>query len=106
MRLAAALLLIPAAAEAGLAGTYAVDCADPPFESRLRIEGDTVRFYESTCRMTNPVPVRDMAGAVLYDLACTGEGESWTERTLFMPGSDGGLVRVIGGMAFTYARCD
>lgn len=66
MRLAAALLLIPAAAEAGLAGTYAVDCADPPFESRLRIEGDTVRFYESTCRMTNPVPVRDMAGAVLY----------------------------------------
>lgn len=106
MKAALALALFPSAALAQFDGTWAVDCTDPPAESRLRIEGDTVRFYESTCRMTNPVPVRDMAGAVLYDLACTGEGESWTERTLLMPGGGGGLVRVTEGFAFTYARCD
>lgn len=106
MRLALACALLPGlAAGQGLDGTYAPDCADPASDSRLTIAGPEVRFHESTCILTDPVAVRGMSGAVLHDLACTGEGESWTRRILLMPGLDGGLVRVEEGLAWTYARC-
>jgi hypothetical protein len=69
------------------------------------IEGDVIRFYESECRMTNPVLVRDMAGAVLFDFVCSGEGETWTERAFVQRTPDGGLILVWRGFASQLPLC-
>lgn len=107
MRLALLLVLLPSVARAQYDGTYAVDCAaGAGSETRIGIEGDSIRFHESICRLANPVTVRGMTGATLFDATCTGEGETWAKRILLMPGSEGGLVRVEDGFAMTYARCD
>ncbi|WP_101067735.1 hypothetical protein [Roseovarius salinarum] len=108
LRLAApalALVLFAGAVyPADLEGTYALNCAKALDDGKVRIAGDTIRFWESTCRLTNPVPVRDMTGAVLYDMVCRGEGQEWASRVLLMP-TDDGLVRVEAGFAMTYERC-
>lgn len=71
----------------------------------VTIDGDVIRFYESECRMTNPVLVRDMDGAVLFDLVCEGEGESWTDRAFFQRTLDGGLILVWRGFARQMPLC-
>ena len=47
-----------------------------------------------------------MAGAILYDAVCAGEGESWTRRLMLMQGPEGRLVIVRAGFATTYQPCD
>ena len=96
---------IPAAAIA-LDGTYGLDCSAEISDMRVTVEGDRIKFWETRCRLTNPVNIRDMEGAVLYDAVCTGEGVDWTERMLLMPSMDGGLIRLGRGVAVTYDRCD
>jgi hypothetical protein len=92
------------AAAAGLDGSYAMDCRNPS-DTVMEILGQIARFHESECLLTNPVAVRDMGGAVLFDAQCAGEGETWTDRMMLMPGFEGGIVRVGPGFAVTYARC-
>lgn len=70
----------------------------------LKIEDGTFFGAESQCRMTQPVNVRDME-AVLYDMVCTGEGEDWQQRAMFMTAADGGIIMVWNGFAFKYDRC-
>ena len=70
------------------------------------IAGDRIDFYESTCTLADPVAVRAMTGAVLYDATCTGEGETWSKRILLMPAMEGGLIRVEDGLALIYRRCE
>ena len=43
--------------------------------------------------------------AVLYDMSCTGEDETFTERALFMEAADGGLYLIWDGIAFKYESC-
>ncbi|WP_108484393.1 hypothetical protein [Oceaniglobus ichthyenteri] len=71
----------------------------------LKVEGDTFFGAESQCKMTTPVNVRDM-DAILYDMVCDGEGESWVSRALFMRAADGGLILAWNGFAFKYDRCN
>ncbi|MBJ3761648.1 hypothetical protein ILP92_02640 [Maribius pontilimi] len=70
----------------------------------LKIEDDVLFGAESRCRMTQPVNVRDM-DAVLYDMACDGEGSSWTDRAMFLSAADGGLYLIWNGYAFKYEQC-
>lgn len=49
----------------------------------FRIENGTLQGLESSCEMQNPVAVRDMA-ALLFDMNCVGEGDTWTYRALLM----------------------
>ncbi len=71
----------------------------------LRIGDDVLFGLNSQCRMTGPVNVRDM-DAVLYDMACSGNGEAWTSRALFMRAAeDGGLIIAWDGHAFRYDSC-
>lgn len=70
----------------------------------LRIEDSVVHGVESACRMTNPVQVRGL-GAVLYDLDCTGEGDTWSLRALMMIDAEGQLVYIADGFAHVYPRC-
>ncbi len=92
IRILAALLMLATPA-AAFDGTYGI-CGGTGEEVPIRIEGDLITFYESACRMTNPVLVRDMPGAVLFDFVCEGEGETWTERAFVQRTEDGGLILV------------
>lgn len=104
IRLAAALVLAAAPALA-FDGRYG-DCGVSAGEDvPVVIEGDTITFYESTCRMTEPTLVRDMDGAVLFDFVCEGEGESWTERAFVQWSFEGGLILVRRGFAQMLPRC-
>ena len=55
--------------------------------------------------MTRPVNTRDTAGALLFDMVCTGEGERWSARRLLMPRHGGGPVRLQTGGAMDHDRC-
>lgn len=101
--LAACLLPAPALA---FDGTYGDTCVPDGDNVPITIEGDRIFFYESQCRLTNPVMVRDMEGAVLFDMQCEGEGEVWTDRAFFQPGWDGALIFVSRGFARMLPRCD
>lgn len=101
----AALLVLLAAPALAFDGRYG-DCAVTFGEGvPIRIEGDVIAFYESECRMTNPTLVRDMDGAVLFDLVCQGEGETWTERAFLQRTADAGLILVWRGTARTLPYC-
>lgn len=72
----------------------------------LKIEDDIFYGVEVECRMTNPVDIADME-ATLYEMACVGEGETWTERAMMMADAeDTGLYMIWSGYAFRYDRCD
>jgi len=70
----------------------------------LKVEDRVLFGIESRCSMTRPVNVRDMDG-VLYDMVCSGDGEEWTSRALFLRAADGGLILAWNGYAFKYDRC-
>ena len=70
----------------------------------LKIEDGIFHGVEMQCRMENPVKVRDM-DAVLYDMKCSGEGDAWSARALFMHAVNDGLIMVWNGYAFQYDRC-
>jgi hypothetical protein len=99
----AALVLIatPAAAFDGIYG----NCLGTGENAPLRISGDVIVLPDAECRMTNPVLVRDMPGAVLFDFVCTGEGAAWTERAFVQWAEDGGLILVRRRIARTLPRC-
>ena len=108
IRIAALLILIPGLAAAqGVSGTYQIGgCAPDGIETRISIIGDRIEFIESICTLTNPVPVRDMGAATLFDAVCQGEGENWVFRILLMPAEGGGLILLRDGHANTYQRCN
>lgn len=88
-------------------GTYEVgQCTEAGSEGRVTVAGDTISFHESNCQLTYATNVREMAGAILYDAVCSGEGEAWTRRMMLMQGPSGRLVIVQPGFATTYQSCD
>lgn len=99
----------PVAAQTSFDGVYrqglGADCAAVGQDGgALQIEDGVFTGVESQCRMTDPVEVRGME-AVLYDMACSGEGSAWSARAMFMRAADGGLILVWDGFAFKYDRC-
>lgn len=104
----AAMCLVPGLAAAQVAdGVYEIgQCTEAGSEGRVTVAGTAVSFHESRCELTNETKVRDMAGAILYDAVCSGEGETWTRRLMLMQGPSDRLVIVQPGFATTYQRCD
>lgn len=71
-------------------------CAQPASDMRASISDDEIRFHESTCRLTNPTAIRGMTDAVLFDAACRGEGETWSNRMLLArTGPDGTELAIL-----------
>jgi hypothetical protein len=103
-RALAAALVLAATPALAFDGRYGI-CDGQGEDTPITVAGDTIAFFESTCRMTNPVLVRDMAGAVLFDFVCEGEGETWTERAFVQWAQDGGLILVWRGFAQMLPRC-
>ena len=107
----ALLLAVPAAVQAlPWDGTYRLsqgaDCDRVGEEGgALRIGGGVFEGVGATCRMTEPVDVLDL-DATIYVLDCEGEGETWTERAMFMRAAEGDAIFVLWrGYAFRYERC-
>lgn len=72
----------------------------------LRIADSIFYGVEVECFMSDPVEVTDM-DAVIYQMHCSGEDETWTERAMLMPDAeDGGLYMIWKGYAFRYDRCE
>jgi hypothetical protein len=85
-------------------GVYQSGSCGAATDGRVEIAGNRISFWESTCQLTNPVSVRDMGDGTLFDVVCTGEGETWSYRMFMMQGAEG-LIMVRDGYAFTYPRC-
>lgn len=93
---------------ASIEGTWATDhgqCIAGYAEGRLTIAGDSISFIESTCRLTQPTELRGLPQALLFDMACSGEGTDWTERILIGANGEDGLLIYARGFASTYIRC-
>lgn len=77
-------------------GTWAkssAQCSAAYSEDRITISGNRIGFVESTCTLAQPTNLRDMAEAQLFDMQCTGEGMTWSDRTFIgKSGADGLLV--------------
>lgn len=110
--IAAALVLCPAVVLAGpFDGVYRqtanADCALVGVDGgSLKIESNIFYGVEVECRMTSPVDIADM-DATLYEMQCSGEGETWTERAMLMPDAEEpGIYMIWSGYAFRYDRCE
>lgn len=88
-------------------GRYELEaCSGNPYsDGVMEMNGWEILFYESACTVSNPVAVRGMEGAYLYDADCAGEGMTWTARYLIMPGWDNRIVFVQERWAGVYAHC-
>lgn len=108
--LLAAMLAPQAALALPWDGTYRLsedaDCGKVGEEGgALRIGEGVLHGVDATCRMTDPVDVLDL-DATLYEMACEGEGQSWTERALLMRAAEGdGIYLGWRGYVFRYDRC-
>lgn len=69
-----------------------------------RITDGVLLGLESGCEMLNPVAVRDMS-AVLFDMQCTGEGDTWAYRALFLLNGPDELVYVRDQYTQILTRC-
>lgn len=88
-------------------GVYdAFDCTAPVSDQRMELSGETLAFYESSCRLSNPQTLRGLPGPVLLDAACEGEGQRWTARFILMQTRDGGMALLQEGWGAHYARCE
>lgn len=70
----------------------------------FHIEAGVLQGLESSCDMQNPVAVRGMS-AILFDMQCSGEGETWNSRALFMLNGQDQLIYVQDGSAQIMSRC-
>ena len=117
MRLAAFLVVLttPATADilADLQGLYKWDTGEPAGsctfveydDANFGIEGNTVQWIETTCKLSNPTAVRDMPEGMLYDAVCNGEGDIWSER-MFIYQTYAGVAVLSRGAVRTYTRCE
>ena len=114
MRLALALIVLASpCAATPYEGTYRPDapwaegwnCSDVGSDGgALAVQGDTFYGVESACTLTNPVDVRGMK-ATLYDLECSGEGETWTERLMLME-TENGIAFIKDRVVSPLLRCE
>lgn len=93
-------------------GRYRWECGNgiawEDSDGRLEVVGNELRFWESICVLSNPVNIRDLPSAIVYDATCSGEGETWTDRIVLSFVGDGetgtiDMIRKDGGM--TYRTC-
>ena len=103
-----AILTTNAAMAAGFDGTWAQNpahCTAAYPETRVQIAGSDIKFVESSCKLGNATGLRDMPQAKLFDLQCSGEGTTWSERMLVGTHGESGLVIYSRGHASTYSKC-
>ena len=81
------------------------DCATLGMDGgAVGVQGDMLHGVENACRMTDAFPIPGM-DAMMFDLACSGEGMTYDGgKVILVPTQDGlGLVRE--GHVTTWLRC-
>lgn len=73
-------------------------------ESRLKITGTTLEFYESSCEVYARRALSD--GSEKLELNCTGEGEEWTTVLNLSQLANGGVRLTSESGATDYAPCE
>lgn len=107
---AAAFPLSASAQGLGIKGTWGLSekaCTmKGPSEGRLVIDGQSLKFYESTCKIARLVAGRGR-GVWYVTLKCSGEGSTWTNNDLYVVRAKGArMVRITQrGLAISYVRC-
>ena len=83
-------------------------CQRAMSDARVTVSETALAFWETHCTLSNPTAIRDMPDAMLYDAACSGEGETWESRVLLARLSFGGdrLLILMGGVETIRQRCD
>lgn len=112
IRLSLALMALPGLALAGpYDGVYRqaanAECSLVGADGgSIEIRDGIFHGVEMSCRMTNPINVVNM-DATLYNMICSGEGQSWEERAMMMNAAEGdGVIMLWDGYAFVYERCN
>lgn len=101
-------LMATAATAQDITGTFDLSqaaCKQTASDGRVTVTGNTIQFWESQCRLSNPTTLRGITSAKLYDVTCSGEGDTWTYRILLGTQYDGGLVLYREGGGTVYVRC-
>lgn len=70
----------------------------------LWISGDVIQHYESRCALINTLLIPGLPGKI-FDMECTGEGESWTTRGLLLLNEDDSIVYSHDGWSVIMHRC-
>jgi hypothetical protein len=81
------------------------DCATLGMDGgAVGIQGDTLHGVESACTLTNAFPIPGM-DAMMFDLACSGEGATYDGGKVILVPTEGGLGLVRDGFVNTWLRC-
>ena len=77
-----------------------------PEGGTAKIEANQVFFYETFCRLSNPVNVRGM-DAILYDAEGGGEGPLSEKRIMLMRPRDGdGIIVLTETYVYDWVNCN
>ena len=81
------------------------DCATLGMDGgAVGIRGDTLHGVENACQLTNAFPIPGM-DAMMFDLACSGEGTTYDGGKVILVPTEGGLGLVRDGFVNTWLRC-
>lgn len=81
------------------------DCATLGMDGgAVGIRGDTLHGVENACQLTNAFPIPGM-DAMMFDLACSGEGATYDGGKVILVPMEGGLGLVRDGFVNTWLRC-
>lgn len=109
-KLGTAFLVTALAAQAASAqvtnGRFQIGaCTTHPLDTIVRLENNVLSFWESTCTLSNPVPIQGTEG-YSYIGNCAGEGLEWTANMLLIPLQNDTVMRMISdGIVTDYNRC-
>lgn len=90
--------------DTGEAGVVATCTAVDYDNAMLQIQGNTLTYIETTCKLANPTALRDMPEGTLYDAVCNGEGDIWSERVMVYD-TYAGVAVISRGAVRTYRAC-
>ena len=80
------------------------NCADVGSDGgAIMIDKGMFHGVESSCKMKKPTKVRDL-DATLYDIECSGEGTTWTNRMMIMR-KNGGVFILQKDSVGEWQRC-
>lgn len=99
---------VPAAAQVFTGRYLPVDAPisefTQPSDRALEVRETELQYWESTCQLLDGQLLPGLDGAVLYQLQCTGEGETWSDAAILMP-TDAGMYTIRSGFVLEYRRC-
>ncbi|MEM7443931.1 MAG: hypothetical protein AAF414_11440 [Pseudomonadota bacterium] len=67
----------------GVWGLLGTECASSGDLVPTEIDGSEIRYYESTCAITEAEPIGEAGQSWQVSIECSGEGQTWTDTEVF-----------------------